>query len=82
MYSTIFFRYKPLPDLVPQVKEVHHHYRLLSRQHDRLRGKIATAADKANIVFDKNIHNGLVTITADSAKFIDDIPPHSFKGNL
>ena len=73
------FRYKPLPDLVSQVKEVHHQYRLLSRQHDRLRSKIAAAADRADIIVDKETHKDLVAITTDSAKFLEDLPPDSFQ---
>ena len=76
---TLSFRYKSLPDLVSRVKEVHHQYRLLSRQHDRLRRKIATAADNANFVVDEETHNDLISITAGSAKFLDDIPPDSFQ---
>ena len=78
-YMFISFRYKPLPDLVSRVKEVHHQYRLLSRQHDRLRGKIAAAADKANIVVDEETHHDLVAITEDSVNFLDDLPPDSFQ---
>ena len=75
----ISFRYKPLPDLVLRVKEVNYHYRLLAKQHDRLRRKIAAAADKANVVVDEGIHNDLVAITTDSATFLDDLPPDSFQ---
>ena len=62
-----------------RVKEVHHHYRLLLKQHDRLQRKIAAAADKANVIIDEGIQNDLVAITANSVKFIDDLPPDSFK---
>ena len=52
--------YTPLPDLVCRVKEVHHQYRLLSRQHDRVRRKIAAAGVKANAVVDEETHSDLV----------------------
>ena len=68
-----------MPDLVSRVKEVHHNYRLLSRQHNRLQRKIAAAAEKTNVVVDEEIHNDLVVITADSTKFLDDQPPNSFQ---
>ena len=73
------FRYKAIPDLVSRVKEVHHQYRLLSRQHDRLKRKIEASADRADVVIDEDLHNDLVAITADSTTFLEELPPDSFQ---
>ena len=73
------FRYKAIPDLVSRVKEVHHQYRLLSRQHDRLKRKIEASADRADVVIDEDLHNDLVAIIADSTTFLEELPPDSFQ---
>ena len=58
----------PLPDKVSRVKEVNHHYQLLSKQHSRLGRKIAVVAEKAIMVVDEEIHIP-VTICTDSAAY-------------
>ena len=73
------FRYKAIPDLVARVKEVHHQYRLLSRQHDRLKRKIEASADRVDVVIDEDLHNDLVAITADSNTFLEELSPDSFQ---
>ena len=55
-FNSLPFQIQTLPDLVSRVKKVHHQYHLAPKQHDRLRRKIAAAAEKAEIVVDEELH--------------------------
>ena len=58
---------------------MHHEYRILSKQHDRLKKKIAAAAEQVSIVVDEEIHADLMTITSEGTKFVEEQPPDSFQ---
>ena len=71
--------YQPLPALVSRVKEVQHQYRLLSKQHERVKRKIALAAEEASVTVNEELHNDLVTIASASSTFLDQLPADSFQ---
>lgn len=53
-------RYKSLPELMSQVCDVHHKWRLLTKQNERLKKKIATVADKAEVTVNEELHNDMI----------------------
>ena len=57
---------------------MYHQYRILSKQHDRLK-KIAASAEQAGVVVDKETHADLVTISSESRQFFEEYPPDSFQ---
>ena len=60
------------------MKEVYHEYRILSKQHDRLKKKIAAAAEQVGIVVDEEIHVDLMAITSEGTKFFEEQPCTQF----
>lgn len=68
------------PDLVTRITDVHHQYRIASKQHDRLRKKIAAAPVAVGVSLDESAHEDLKAITtSESAKLLEDLPADSFK---
>ena len=66
-YKFLSYRYKSLPELVTHVKTVQRQCRLLSKQNERLKQKIATAASKAEVILDEELHADLVAITNENS---------------
>lgn len=59
-----------------QVCDVHHKWRLLTKQNERLKKKIATAADKAEVTVNEELHNAIVN---ENKSFFEDLPSDSFQ---
>ena len=74
-----YIRYQSLPELATRVKEVHHQFRLLSKQHDRLKSKIGAATELVGVDVDKETHADLVAVSSECTKLLKDLPPNSFQ---
>lgn len=53
-----------------QVREVHHKWRLLTKQNERLKKKIATAADKAKVTVNEELHYDMIAIANENKSFL------------
>ncbi len=58
---------------------MHHQYRVVSKQCDRLKKKIAAAAEVVGVSLDEEAHEDMKAITSESAKFLEELPADSFK---
>ena len=76
---TTIFRYQALPDLISRLGEVHHQYRIVSKQCDRLKKRIAATAEEIGVCLDEEAHDDMKALTAESATFLEDLPSDSFR---
>ena len=59
---------------------MHHQHRILSKQNDRLKRKIAALSEVVGISLDEDSHNDLKEIVkAESTRFLDDLPAGSIQ---
>ena len=58
---------------------MHHNFRIISKQHDRLKKKIASASDASGIIVGEDTHADLVAITSESSNLFEDLPQDSFQ---
>lgn len=56
---------------------MHNQYRLVSKQHDRMRKKIAAVTEAVGITLENDTQEDLKTIMSESAKFLDELPSGS-----
>lgn len=59
---------------------MHHQHRILSKQNDRLKRKIAALSEVVGISLDEDSHNDLKEIVkSESTRFLDDLPAGSIQ---
>ena len=72
-------RYQSLPDIVSWLNEMHHEYRVVSKQLDRLKRKIAAVSEVVGITPDAEVHDDLKVTLLENTQFIDGQPSNSFQ---
>ena len=59
---------------------MHHQYRIVSKQNDRLKKKIAAASEAVGLSLDEEVHDDLKEIvTSKSTEFFEGLPAGSFQ---
>ncbi len=79
MFIQSILRYQPLPELVTRLGEVHRQYRMVTKQCDRLKAKIAAAAEQVGVCLDDEVHEDMKVLSSGTDKLLEDLPKDSFR---
>ena len=74
-------RYQPIPTLISRITQLHHQYRLVSKQLERLKKKIAEVSESSGITLDEQTHDDFkkMMTSSDGSAFFESLPKDSFQ---